>query len=59
MLIIVYVLGRKPSTTNWIVAEVVAKTMAAVMESIKFNQAGGSKWLLVDEVYNLMEVYSN
>ena len=34
---------RKPSTTNWIVTEVVVKTMAAVMESIKFNQASGSK----------------
>ena len=50
---------RKSSTTSWIVAEVVVKTMAPIMESIKFNLASGSKWLLADAMLNLTEVCRN
>jgi len=48
---------RKPSSNDWLVVEVLVEVMKDVLDSIKFNQVSGEKWLLSDAVDDLVKLY--
>lgn len=49
--------SRRPSSDDWLVAEVLVETMKDVLNSIKFNQMSGGQWLLADAVDDLIRLY--